>query len=71
LLVELAFASGCDGVDLFSREVAQQVLLAQHAGLQAPPTGALERMQDRVARPTGAVKSAAAVAIEIMTLLNT
>jgi hypothetical protein len=56
---------------LFSLEVAQQVLLAQQRGLQAPPTGALERMQDRVARPTGAVKSAAAVAIEIMTLLNT
>jgi len=67
---ESAFASGCDGDAVFFGDVAQQVLLAQQLGWQAFSLGALERMHDRAARPTGAVKSAAAIAIEIMILLN-
>jgi hypothetical protein len=55
---------------LCSFEVAQQVLLAQHPDLQAFCSGALERMHDRALKAAGPVKSAAAVAIEIMILLN-
>jgi hypothetical protein len=55
---------------VFFGDVVQHVLLAQQLDLQAAPTGVLERMHDRAARPTGAVKSAAAVASEIMILLN-
>jgi hypothetical protein len=55
---------------LCSAEVAQQVLLAQQLGWQAFSLGALDRMHDREARPTGAVKSAAAMAIVSMILLN-
>jgi hypothetical protein len=51
-------------------DVAQQVLLAQQLALQAAPTGALETMHDRAVRPTGAVISAATVAIAIMILPN-
>ncbi|PYI96726.1 MAG: hypothetical protein DME98_11140 [Verrucomicrobia bacterium] len=68
--MESVFPSGCDDLDLCSFEVAQHVLLAQHAGLQTFCSGALERMHDRALRATGPVKSAAAVAIEIMILLN-
>jgi hypothetical protein len=52
-------------------EVAQQVLLAQQAGLHAFCTGALERMHERAAKLTGAVNSTALIASEIMILLNT
>jgi hypothetical protein len=45
--------------------------LAQQAGLHACCTGALERMHDREAKLTGAVTSAAAIATEVMILLNT
>jgi hypothetical protein len=45
-------------------------LLAQLPGLQARSIGALERMHDRVANPTGAVKSTAVIASETMILLN-
>jgi hypothetical protein len=55
---------------VFFGDVAQQVLLAQQLGLHAFSLATFERMHDREARPTGAVKSAAAVAIEIMILLN-
>jgi len=55
---------------VFFGDIAQQILLAQHPGSQAFCSGALERTHDRVARPTEAVKSAAAVAIEMMILLN-
>jgi hypothetical protein len=55
---------------LFSLEAAQQLLLAQQLELQACLSGAPERMHDRAAKPTGAVKSAAAIAMEIMILLN-
>ena len=68
--MESAFASGSDGVDLCSADVAQQVLFAQQLGWQAFSLGALERMHDREARPTGAVKSAEAIANEMMILLN-
>jgi hypothetical protein len=68
--LESAFASGCDGGAVFFGDVAQQVLLAQQLGWQAFSLGALERMHDREARPTGAVKSTAAIAIEIMILLS-
>lgn len=67
---ESAFVSGCDGVDLFALEVAQQVLLAQQAGLHAFCTGALERMHDREARLNGAVNITAVIASETMILLN-
>ena len=68
--LESAFASGCAGVDLCSPEVAQQVLLAQEPGLHACCSGALDRMHDLAARLTGVVKSAAAIAVEVMILLN-
>jgi hypothetical protein len=55
---------------VFFGEVAQQVLLAQQSGLQAFCSGALVRMHDRAVRPAGAVKSAAAVASEMMILPN-
>ena len=55
---------------MFFGDVAQQVLFAQQVSWQAFWLGALERMHDLAARPTGAVKSAAAIAIEIMILLN-
>ena len=53
---------------MFFGDVAQHVLLAQQ--LDGEAVGALERMHDRVARPTGAVKTAAAIAIETMILLS-
>jgi len=68
--VESAFVSGCDGVDLCSLEVAQHVLLAQQPGLHACCAGALERMHDRAVTVIGAVTSAAAIATEVMILLN-
>jgi len=55
---------------VFFGDVAQQVLFAQQLGWQAFSLGALERMHDREPRPTGAVKSAEAIAIEIMILLS-
>ena len=55
---------------MFFGDVAQQVLFAQQVSWQAFWLGALERMHDLAARTTGAVKSAAAIAIEIMILLN-
>jgi hypothetical protein len=55
---------------VFFGDVAQQILLAQHSDRHAFCSGALERRHDRAARPTGAVKSAAAIAIEMMILLN-
>ena len=55
---------------MFFGDVAQQVLFAQQVSWQAFWLGALERMHDLAATPTGAVKSAAAVAIEIMILPN-
>jgi len=70
LELESAFPSGCVEVALCAFEVAQQDLFAQHPGLQAFCSGALERMHDRALRAAGPVKSAAAVAIEIMILLN-
>ena len=45
-------------------------MLAQHPDLQAFCSGALERMHDRALRAAGPVKSAAAVANEMMILLN-
>jgi len=68
--LESALASGCDGGAVFFGDTAQQVLLAQQPDWQAFWLGALERMHDRAARPTGAVKSAAAIAIEIIILLS-
>jgi hypothetical protein len=55
---------------VFFGDVAQQVLLAQQPGSQAFCSGALTRMQDRGAKPTGAVKTAAAIASEIMILVK-
>jgi hypothetical protein len=68
--LESAFASGCDGGAVFFGDVAQQVLFAQQLGWQAFSLAALERMHDREARPTGAVKSAEAIANEMMILPN-
>jgi hypothetical protein len=45
-------------------------LLAQLPGLHACCAGALDRMHDREAKLTGAVISAAAIATEVMILLN-
>jgi hypothetical protein len=57
-------------LDLCWLEVAQHVLLAQQAGLHACCAGALERMHERAVRLTGAVSSAAAIATDVMILLN-
>jgi len=63
-------ASGCETGAVFFFEVAQQVLLAQQSGWHAFSAGAFKRMQDRADMLTGATTSAAAIATEIMILLN-
>jgi hypothetical protein len=55
---------------VFFCDVAQQVLFAQQPGLHAFPAGAFKRMQDRAEMLIGATRSAAAIATEIMILLN-
>jgi hypothetical protein len=55
---------------VFFDEVAQQVLLAQQFDWHAFSLGVLERMHDRAEILTGAAKSAATTATEIMIRFN-
>jgi hypothetical protein len=51
-------------------EVAQQILLAHEPGLHACSDGALERMHDRDAKPTGAANNTAVSVTEIAILIT-
>jgi hypothetical protein len=51
-------------------DVAQQVLFAQEPGRHAFSASEFKRIQDRAEMLTGATRSAAAMATEIMILLN-
>ena len=67
---ESPFASWCVGVDVCLLEVAQQILLAHEPGLHACSDGALERMHDRDAKPTGAANNTAVSVTEIAILIT-
>jgi len=52
--LELAFARGCNGADVFLGDVAQHVLFAQQLILQAFSLGTFKRTHGRAQRRAGA-----------------
>jgi hypothetical protein len=66
----LAFASGCDGGAVFFDDVAQQVLLAQHAGLHAFSLATFDKMHARAESGVAATGNIIATMSDMTILLT-
>ena len=63
-------ASGCDPGPVFFSDTAQQVLFAQHPGLQAFWLGAFERMHDAAGKRSGVTAIASTTVNRIAALFR-